>query len=134
MTENKRYFKREWEEEYYIFDSTEISEEKVDEEIEYGYEIFAESMQGDKVVNKLNEQEETIQTQKDYIIRMGHGTIFEEMKRLKERNQRQYERLKEITDLMMERDWKSLENMVKDWEQTEKLLEQEWGSYGDVYG
>ena len=60
MTENKRYFKREWEEEYYIFDSTEISEEKVDEEIEYGYEIFADSMQGDKVVNKLNEQDERI--------------------------------------------------------------------------
>ena len=127
MTENKRYFKREWEEEYYIFDSTEISEEKVDEEIEYGYEIFAESMQGDKVVNKLNEQEETIQTQKDSLVRIGHGTIFEEMKRLKERNQRQYERLKEITDLMMERDWKTLETMVKDWEKEEEQLQKYGG-------
>ena len=80
----------------------------------------------------MNEQEETIQTQKEYIIRMGHGTIFEEMKRLKERNQRQYERLKEITDLMCARDWKTLETMVDDWEQAEKQLEREWGTYSDL--
>ena len=85
-----------------------------------------------EVWDLLNEQEETIQTQKDYIIRMGHGTIFEEMKRLKERNQRQYERLKEITDLMCARDWKTLETMVDDWEQAEKQLEREWGTYSDL--
>lgn len=85
-----------------------------------------------EAVDRLNEQEETIQTQKDYIIRMGHGTIFEEMKRLKERNQRQYERLKEITDLMCARDWKTLETMVDDWEQAEKQLEREWGTYSDL--
>lgn len=56
----KRYFKKEWEEEYYIFDSTHISEEKVDEESEYDYNVFAEFMQGDEVVDKLNEQEERI--------------------------------------------------------------------------
>lgn len=66
-----------------------------------------------RIVKLLNGQEEQIQS-------------------LKERNQRQYERLKEITDLMMERDWKSLEKMVKDWEQAEEQLEREWGTYGDV--
>ena len=75
----------------------------------------------------LNEQEETIQTQKDYIIRMGHGTIFEEMKRLKERNQRQYKRLKEITDLMFKRDWKTLNNMVDEWEKEEEQLQKYGG-------
>lgn len=113
MNENKRYFKREWGEEYYIFDSTEISEEKVDEEIEYGYEIFADSMQGDKVVNRLNEQEEEIQE-------------------LKQRNNRQFERLNEITNLMFKRDWKTLENMVDEWEKEEEQLEREWGTYGDA--
>lgn len=57
----KRYFKREGEEEYYIFDSTHISEEKVDEELEYTYNVFADSMQGDEVVNRLNEQDNEIQ-------------------------------------------------------------------------
>ena len=81
----------------------------------------------EEVIGLLNEQEETIQTQKDYIIRMGHGTIFEEMKRLKERNQRQYERLKELTDLMFKRDWKTLNDMVDEWEKEEEQLQKYGG-------
>lgn len=55
-------------------------------------------------------------------------------KRLNERNQRQYERLKEITDLMSKRDWETLEKIVEDWEQTEELLQAEFGNYGGVDG
>ena len=59
MTENKRYFKRMWEEEYYIFDSETISEEKFDEKVEYeDYRAFEDSMMGDEVVNRLNELHE----------------------------------------------------------------------------
>ena len=55
MTE-KRYFKREWEEEYYIFDSYTISEKDFDEKVEYeDYQAFADSMTGDEVVDQLNE-------------------------------------------------------------------------------
>jgi hypothetical protein len=51
-----------WEEEYYIFDSETISEEEVDEKIEYdGYRAFEDSMQGDEVVRKLNDQAEQIE-------------------------------------------------------------------------
>lgn len=54
MTE-KRYFKREWEEEYYIFDSEIISEKEFDEKVEYeDYQAFADSIQGDEVVDRLN--------------------------------------------------------------------------------
>ena len=56
----------------------------------------------------------------------------ERIKELETRNKRQYERLKEITDLMQNRDWESLEKMVEDWEQAEEQLEREWGIYGDV--
>lgn len=59
MTENKRYFKRMWEEEYYIFDSETISEEKFDEKVEYEeYRAFEDSMMGDEVVNRLNKLHE----------------------------------------------------------------------------
>ena len=52
----KRYFKREWEVEYYIFDSQTISEKEFDEKLEYeDYKAFEDSMQGDEVVNRLNE-------------------------------------------------------------------------------
>lgn len=51
----KRYFKREWEEEYYIFDSETISEKEFDEKVEYeDYQAFVDSMQGDEVVDRLN--------------------------------------------------------------------------------
>lgn len=57
MTE-KRYFKREWGEEYYIFDSQVIFEKEFDEKVEYeDYQAFADSMTGDEVVGTLNEQE-----------------------------------------------------------------------------
>lgn len=58
---DKRYFKRMWEEEYYIFDSNTISESDFEEKLEYqDYKAFEDSMMGDEVVNRLNEQHETI--------------------------------------------------------------------------
>ena len=66
MTENKRYFKQEWEEEYYIFDSQTISEKEFDEKVEYeDYQAFADSMQGDEVVNRLNGLDGTIKDLSD---------------------------------------------------------------------
>ena len=55
MTE-KRYFKKMWEEEYYIFDSNTISESDFEEKLEYqDYKAFADSLMGDEVVDRLNE-------------------------------------------------------------------------------
>lgn len=65
-----------------------------------------------EAVDRLNEQEETINE-------------------LKQRNQRQYERLKQLTDLMQKRDWKTLEQIADGWEKQEELLQAEYGSYGD---
>ena len=65
-----------------------------------------------EAVDRLNEQEETINE-------------------LKQRNQRQYERLKQLTDLMQKRDWKTLEQIADGCEKQEELLQAEYGSYGD---
>lgn len=56
-----------------------------------------------KVCDLLNEQEETINE-------------------LKTRNKRQYERLKNIGDLMFKRDWETLETMVDEWEREDEYL------------
>ena len=56
----------------------------------------------------------------------------EEIIELKTRNKRQYDLLKEITDLMMKGDWKGLEKIVEDWEESDRLLQAEWGNCGDV--
>lgn len=90
MTE-KRYFKRMWEEEYYIFDSKTISESDFEEKLEYqDYKAFEDSMMGDEVVNRLNEQHEQIQEQKRQIkgfILMKNGLIDDCMKLSNENEQ-----------------------------------------------
>jgi len=82
----KRYFKRMWEEEYYIFDSNTISESDFEEKLEYqNYKAFEDSMMGDEVVNRLNEQHETIQRLKQNIDELLSVDIEEKL--LKENEQ-----------------------------------------------
>lgn len=86
-----------------------------------------------RIVKLLNEQEETIERLKT-IREEQIETILKQKEKIKEletRNQRQYGRLKEITDLMQNRDWKALEQIVEDWEQAEDQLKREWGTYCD---
>ena len=55
MTE-KRYYQKDFEELYYIFDSKTLSEKEFDERIEYdGYSVFADSLTGQEIVELLNE-------------------------------------------------------------------------------
>ena len=67
----KRYFKRMWEEEYYIFDSQTISESDFEEKLEYqDYKAFEDSLTGDEVVkllNVLNEKNDELQIEKNNI-------------------------------------------------------------------
>ena len=61
-----------------------------------------------QIVDKLNNQEERI-------------------KDLETRNNRQYERLKELTDLMFKREWETLNDMVDKWEKEEEYLQKYGG-------
>lgn len=61
----KRYFKIEYDEEWYLFDSTTISEQLVKEQAEYGYGVFANSLSPSEIVDLLNEQEQEIQRWKN---------------------------------------------------------------------
>ena len=71
MTE-KRYFKKMWEEEYYIFDSNTISESDFEEKLEYqDYKAFEDSMMGDEVVNRLNELDSENKELKDLLKSMA---------------------------------------------------------------
>ena len=82
----KRYFKRMWEDEFYIFDSETISEKEFDEKVEYeDYQAFVDSMLGDEVVKLLNEQHETINRLKQNIDELLSVDIEEEL--LKENEQ-----------------------------------------------
>lgn len=53
----KRYFKIEYDEEWYLFDSTTISKQLVKEQAEYGYGVFANSLSPSEIEKLLNEYE-----------------------------------------------------------------------------
>ena len=79
----------------------------------------------------LNEQEELTKRLKT-IREEQTETILKQkrkIKELEERNKRQYDRLKELTDLMQKRDWETLDNIVDNWEKADELLQKEWGTY-----
>ena len=62
----KRYFKVEYDEEWYLFDSATISEQLVKEQAEYGYGVFANSLSPSEIVgllNELSEENEQLRTQ-----------------------------------------------------------------------
>ena len=92
----KRYFKRMWEEEYYIFDSNTISESDFEEKLEYqDYKAFEDSMMGDEVVNRLNEQHETneqLRHDATILIQSNHD-YRKENEELKQTNQKLYDDL-----------------------------------------
>ena len=65
MMSEERYFKVEYDEEGYLFDSNTISEELVVEQAEYGYGVFANSLSPSEICERLNEQQATIQSLKE---------------------------------------------------------------------
>jgi len=83
----------------------------------------------DLLVKFLNHQEQSIQQwrKSNDCFADKLETAEKEIQQLKERNNRQYERLKELTDLMFKRDWKTLELMVDEWEKEEEQLQKYGG-------
>lgn len=78
MTENKRYFSVDYDEEYYIFDSTKITEEEVLEKAEYSYDVFGDSLMGNEVLDLLNENEQ---------LKLENGEMKDYLGRLEEENE-----------------------------------------------
>lgn len=75
----KRYFKIEYDEEWYLFDSTTISEQLVKEQAaEYDYGVFANSLSPSEICGRLN-------------------TLHQENQELKERNAHNFAKKIELT-------------------------------------
>ena len=134
MTE-KRYFKRMWEEEYYIFDSQTISEKEFDEKVEYeDYRAFADSLMGDEVVEKLNEfndENTELHIQNDFLKNENQHMrkLVNENKQLQERNNRQAKQLDNLYTLIEKQDWKTLTGLIQEFQESEERLRREWSDY-----
>ena len=105
MTE-KRYFSIDNDEEYYIFDSTKITEEEVLEQAEYSYDVFADSLTSTEIIEKLNNQDKRIKELKeialkelkerdDYYLARIKG-LEQSLKELKEIDDYYVSRIKEL--------------------------------------
>lgn len=91
MTENRRYFSIDYDEEYYIFDSNKISKEKVLEKAEYSY-VFGDSLMENEVLDLLNENEQLKQQISEQAIQLDYlkdenrhmSEVLDENKQLKQ--------------------------------------------------
>lgn len=58
--------------------------------------------------------------------------LEKEIKELKERNNRQYNQLGKLYELIEKQDGASLTTIIEDLKQAEEQLQKEWGTYGDL--
>ena len=57
--------------------------------------------------------------------------LVEENKKLQERNNRQAKRLDDIYQLIEQKDWRALSDIMDDFKKAEEQLQSEWQTYGD---
>ena len=58
--------------------------------------------------------------------------LVEENEELKQRNNRQAKQLDRLYNLIEEKDWRTLSDILDDFKRCEEQLQKEWGTYGDV--
>ena len=91
-----------------------------------------------ELLNSLNDENEQLQIKiadlqydnKNYKINLNDQK--RENKELKQRNNRQYEQLGRLYNLIEQKDWRALNDILDDFKKCDEQLQKEWGTYGDV--
>ena len=106
MMSEKRYFKIEYDEEWYLFDSTTISEQLVKEQAEYGYGVFANSLSPSEVVELLNilHQENQELQEKIMKVKQSNNHYYTEYYKIKEENEQLRQQVQNAKELAVEND------------------------------
>lgn len=63
---------------------------------------------------------------------MTERNLIEENEQLKQRNDRQAKQLDRLYNLIEEKDWRALSDILDDFKRCEEQLQKEWGTYGDI--
>ena len=58
--------------------------------------------------------------------------LSDENEELKQRNNRQYEQLGRLYDLIEQKEWRALTDIIDNFKKSDEQLQKEWGTYGDV--
>ena len=58
--------------------------------------------------------------------------LEEENEQLKQRNNQQYEQLSRLYNLIEQKEWRVLTDIIDNLKKSDEQLQKEWGTYGDV--
>ena len=67
----------------------------------------------------------------EIVCNFGNSLTYEN-EELKQRNNRQYEQLGRLYDLIEQKEWRVLIDIIDDFKKSDEQLQKEWGTYGDV--
>ena len=84
-------------------------------------------------LNDLTEENEQLKEEVEYWkgLLEGYLDLQDENNQLKQRNNRQAEQLDRLFNLIEQKDWGSLYDILDDIKRCDEQLEREWGTYGD---
>ena len=97
-----------------------------------------ENLTTNEVCDLINEQHETIQQQKEAIEHLSYDCEYlnnnfedkcKENEELKQRNNRQAKQLDRLYNLIEEKDWRTLTDILDDFKRCEEQLQKEWKCY-----
>lgn len=84
--------------------------------------------------NEIDELKRENKKLNESCVRYGFevGRLEEENEQLKQRNNRQYEQLSRLYNLIEQKEWRVLTDIIDDFKKSDEQLQKEWGTYGDM--
>ena len=97
------------------------------------------------ILNELNDENEQLKKENkkfqgkyDHLLWLYNSLgceydwLKDENKQLKQRNNRQYEQLSRLYNLIEQKEWRVLTDIIDNLKKSDEQLQKEWGTYGDV--
>ena len=112
MTENKRFTTNG----YKIYDT-----------FHDGTHWLVNQVEANEIVDKMNNLDSKARERSKAL-----SKLQKENEQLKQRNNRQCEQLGRLYNLIEQKDWRALNDILDDFKKCEEQLQKEWGTYGDV--
>ena len=87
---------------------------------------------------QLKQENEKLQGEYDYLLWLYNGLgceydwLKDENEELKQRNNRQYEQLSQLYNLIEQKEWRVLTDIIDDFKKSDEQLQKEWRTYGDM--
>lgn len=84
--------------------------------------------------NEIDELKRENKKLNESCVRYGFevGRLEEENEQLKQRNNRQYEQLSRLYNLIEQKEWRVLTDIIDNLKKSDEQLQKEWRTYGDM--